>query len=231
MGKNSDVFLEKYKELEDFIRGEYGLKNEESAIAFLLKRPEYRSIRDELDYCREVRNLLQHKPKIRDNYVVEASDAMISLLEGTLNRIKNPPKARRIMIPRQQILCKAMNDLVLPTMREMDEKVYTHIPILENEVVCGVFSENTVLSYLVDEQIGFDETTTFSEIADYLPLDKHRAETFRFVHLDEFISNISDEFDRAVHNQDRIGMVFVTANGKKSEKLLGILTAWDIAAW
>ena len=34
----------------------------------------------------------------------------------------------------------------------------------------------------------------------------------------------------ALRNQERIGPICVTANGKPEEKLLGIISAWDVAA-
>ena len=83
------MFLNKYRELEAIVATEYNLSNSESAIGFLLRRPEYRSMKTELDYCREVRNLLTHNPKLNKRYAVEPSDEMIALLEQTMEKIKN----------------------------------------------------------------------------------------------------------------------------------------------
>ena len=38
-------------------------------------------------------------------------------------------------------------------------------------------------------------------------------------------------FTVAMRRADRIGMVFITHSGKSSEKVLGIITAWDVAAY
>ena len=124
-----------------------------------------------------------------------------------------------------------MNDNVLPTMMEMQEKVYTHIPILQDGIVIGVFSENTVFSYLADEQIvEIADNMRFSDLSEYLPVEKHRAESFRFVGQTKLISEIRAIFEDALSKQDRIGLIFITKSGNPKEPLLGILTAWDIAA-
>ena len=39
----------------------------------------------------------------------------------------------------------------------------------------------------------------------------------------------NDRFQDALKRRERLCMVFVTANGKQREKLLGIITAWDMA--
>lgn len=226
----TEEFLDLYKQLEELAVKRYNYPDDGKAISNLEKRPEFRKIHTELGYCREVRNLLQHKPKVSDSYAVIPSDEMISLLRETVKKVKNPPRAKDIAIPVSSVLFKSMGDLVRPTMLEMQRNVFTHIPILENNIVVGVFSENTIFSYLVDEEIvGIEEGMKFSNLAEYLPLDKHRSETFRFVRHDLEVEKIALLFEKALEKQDRIGLVFTTRTGKMDEPLLGIITAWDIA--
>lgn len=230
MNSKTEVFLNKYKELESVVAAEHNLKSSESAIMHILRHPEYRSIKVELDYCREVRNLLTHNPKINGHYPVEPSDAMIALLDRTIHRVRNPQRAKHIFVPRDRVSCRTMNDYVLPAMREMNENIYTHIPIVQNETVVGVFSENTLLSYLLDgHSVPIRDHVRFKDIAEYLPLSKHRAESFRFIRADMPVSDIEDLFAEALQNRNRIGLLFVTANGSPKEKLLGLLSAWDMA--
>lgn len=102
--------------------------------------------------------------------------------------------------------------------------------IMRDGIVIGVFSENTLLSYLIDDEIvNIDNEVKFSDIDKYLPLDQHRAESFRFVGQETLVSEIEDIFADAVKKSDRIGLIFVTNSGKKTERLLGIISAWDMA--
>ena len=226
----TELFLDKYRQLEAAITTEYDLSDRDSPIAVLIKKPEFRSLRAELDYCREVRNLLSHNPKVNSSYAVEPSDEIIDLLEQTLQKIQNPTRARHIMVERSKVTCRTMADPVKPAMIVMNKQSFSHIPILREERVCGVFSENTILTCLI-ENAGLltGEDTLFSDIAEYLALDSHKSESFRFVPQDMPVGEISLLFDGAQKSSDRIGMLFVTKNGSPSEKLLGILTAWDVA--
>lgn len=230
MNRKTELFLDKYRQLEAAVSAQYDLSHSESAVSFLERRPEYQSIRSELSYCREVRNLLTHNPKIRDRFAVEPSDEMIALLDRVMLRVMNPRRAKHIWIPAGNITSRTMNDYVRPAMVEMRERLYTHIPIVKDGVVIGVFSENTLLHYLIDDKIArIDEGVRFSDIESYLPLDRHRAESFRFIGKETPVSEIEDLFADADRRSDRIGLIFVTASGKKTEKLLGIISAWDVA--
>lgn len=229
--RRADEFLNQYRELEALISLKYNLSNSESAIGFLLRRPEHQSVKAELDYCREVRNLLTHNPKVDQQYPVEPSEEMIALLNRTIERIKNPKRAKHILIPRGSVSCRTMNDRVYPAMVEMRDRFFTHIPILRNNVVVGVFSENVLLNYLIDQKtIQMDNRMRFSDIADYLPIDKHKAEEFRFISQNTLLTDIEDIFSESQKNAQRIGLLFVTNSGKPTERLLGIISAWDVAA-
>jgi len=230
VNKKTERFLDTYKKLEATVSAQYALSDSDSAVGFLERRAEFRSIKKELAYCREVRNLLTHNPKIDGRYAVEPSDAMIALLDRTISRVTNPQRAKHIWVPVAQVVCAQQEDLVRPAMVSMYEKSYTHIPIVKNGIVTGAFSENTLLTCLVeDEIISIGKNTRFSHIARFLALDKHRTESFYFIGKEMPVSQIQDLFAKADQAGERIGLLFVTENGKQTEKLLGILTAWDIA--
>lgn len=225
----ADEFMDIYRQLEAIATDKYNLPKDGKAVSFLEKQPEFRNIRLELGYCHEVRNLLTHNPKISDKYTVDPSEEMIELLKNTVEKVINPPKAKSIMIPKQKILWRTMNDFILPVVHEMVSKTFTNIPILEECVVIGVFSESTLLSYLVDEEIiSIDDHMVFSDLEKYLWLKNHTAESFRFVSEDTLKTTIEDMFSDANKHGERIGLIFVTHSGRATEKVLGIITAWDL---
>ena len=226
----TEEFLDLYKQLEAAAIERYGYPEDGRAVMNLERRPEFKRIKSELGYCREVRNLLQHKPKVSGSFAVLPSDGMLSLLRDTLGRVENPPLAKDIAVPISSVFCKTMDDPVKPAMAEMQRRVFSHIPILEKGVVVGVFSENTVLTCLLDGKIaGIGENTRFSDLRAYLPMDRHRAEVYRFVRQNTSAVQVGDIFEKALARQERIGLVFTTRSGRADEPLLGIISAWDIA--
>ena len=166
----TETFIELYKTLEELAVSRYGYPSDGRAVYQLERRPEFKKIREELDYCREVRNLLQHRKRLGDSYPVEPSGAMLDLLRSVIAQVEAPPRAKDIQVPLREVLCRTMEDPVRPTMLEMERRGFSHVPILRDGVVEGVFSATTVFSCLLDGSItGIGEDMRFSHLRDWLP--------------------------------------------------------------
>ena len=68
-----------------------------------------------------------------------------------------------------------------------------------------------------------------ADLQIWLPPEKHRSESFRFIREDKLVDELSEMIEKAQARHDRIGLFFTTANGRASEPIRGILTAWDVA--
>ena len=225
MNSATSKFLDKYRELEKLAKLKYDC---ESPIYEMERDPEYGKYRSKISYCRSVRNILSHNPKVGEAFAVEVSEAMIKLLEELIEDISKT--ADSIMIKSKYVLSCRIDDNIMPAMRTMSEKCYTHIPILENGVLKGVFSENTLLSYIIDDNIiEIDDNTKFSDLEKYLSITAHRGESFRFISENTSVTKLAEIFRVAMQKQERVGMVFVTKTGKSNEKIKGIITAWDLS--
>lgn len=60
------------------------------------------------------------------------------------------------------------------------------------------------------------------------PLD-HKSEVFDFIGRDALLAHVTLKFQVNLKNKQRLGAVFVTDKGSKDEKVLGLITAWDVA--
>lgn len=230
--KTVEEFLDLYRQLESCINERYGLKGKDRGVGWLVHNPQkdLGQVTAELDYCREVRNLLTHRPKLAGEYAVEPSAAILDTLKFTIDRIRNPMLALSAGIPVSKVFSCVLADYVKPALVKMDKCCYTHIPIMEDGRVVGAFSENTLLSCLIDDEImEVSQETTFEGIAKYLPLNVHTSESFRFVPRATTVAEIAVVFAEAISKGDRVGMIFITESGKPDESLLGIITVWDVA--
>jgi hypothetical protein len=94
----------------------------------------------------------------------------------------------------------------------------------------GVFSENTVVSYLASHEIvGIDESIMLAEFEDFLPLSAHRSESFAFISRNSSVSEVIVQFRDSLRERKRLGAVFITSTGKPTGELLGLITPWDVA--
>ena len=227
----TDEFLDKYKQMEVLVRSEYNLGNNDSVMNFLISNNEFKALENELDLCRDTRNLLSHNPKINGEYAVYPSEEMIKLLEKVIQKVTQPIKASNIMVKKSELCFMGMEDKVADAMAAMKEHSYKYIPILADGVLVGMFSAKTVLEIMVNEGADiFKGDITFEGIKNYISIENVSSKTFAFVGNSTLLSEIKEIFKDDVDNKERINIIFVTQHGKKEEKLLGIITAWEIAA-
>lgn len=226
---NTEIFLDKYKQLENLAINEYRLPPDGSAVAKLEKKSEFKDIRYELNYCREVRNLLQHNQKLDEEFAVEPGAKMIALLDSVIDMIKNPVRCSDVGVPYSQLLWRSPDDLVMPAIRIMNDRNISHVPILDGRRVVGDFSDNCVFPFLLgDTGVNLDENTKFRDLQRYLDLDAHPSEIFKFVAADTKLYQVEKMYEEARNRHERIGLVFLTENGRPEERLLGVLTSWLI---
>lgn len=228
--KNSEIFLEKYKQLEDIVRYTYKLGEGDSISHYLSGQSKYKRFADDIRYCQKVRNLLCHEKKVSDSFAVEASASMIDFIDKLIDNIKKRPKCCDIQIKFADVCWRSLNDTVKDAMTEMRNKLFTHIPILnEDGHVIGVFDENSVFTYIADEEIvAIDESLTFADVQKHLSLEGREMESFVYVKATSYVDELEEKIESAFNMGKRIGLAFVTASGSNKDKLQGIITPWDI---
>ena len=142
----TEEFLDLYKQLEQAATAAFGWESDGRAIYRLSRMAQFEEQRTELDYCREVRNLLQHNCRIEGAYAVEPSVPMVELLRRLLKQVKEPILCRDVCTQRKKVFARGLSDQVIPTIQEMFRRGLSHVPVLEHECVAGVFSESTVFA-------------------------------------------------------------------------------------
>lgn len=227
---NADEYIQKFKELEAAVKESFGLNDWDSVTNFLSKREEYRPFREEIKYCQEVRNLLQHKQKIGNEYPVEPTREMISFLERTIDSVKNRRKCSEIMVPAEKIYSRKTSDTVYETVVRMRESSLGHIPVLhENGAVAGVFTAFSFFNIMADQRgAALPKMLTFRQADEYIGFDYHKTEVYKFVGGSLYVDELKEFFESTYSGGKRLSMVFVTSNGKADGKLIGIISPWDV---
>ncbi len=179
----------------------------------------------------ELRNILVHNPyPDKANPLIIPHDYILGKYEEIRSAILHPKKALDIAIKPQLIYKTVLSANALDVMQEMDDKTYTHVPVMERDKMIGVFSENTILAYLVHHKDAIImKDTKVSEFREFIGLDKHKSEYFEFVSRDTLFSDVEVLFQKGLKERKRVAVVYITEHGKQDEKLLGMITAWDVA--
>ena len=154
---------------------------------------------------------------------------MITFIEGLIQKIQKRPRCSDIQVKIGQVYWQTVDGNVKETIKAMREHLYTHIPILENGTVIGVFDENSIFCYLADEEIvEISNELTFNDIKRYISLNGREMEDFLFFKPTQYVEELENKFEEYYKKGKRVGIAFLTQNGTATEKLQGIVTPWDI---
>lgn len=228
---NTEKFLELYRQLEKTGRENYFPKLPESApvINRLTSIPALREFKEDIEYCRVVRNFLVHTPRVKDISPVIPSDDMVKVLEKCVLRIKSPVKALSYAVRRENMYTLSLKDKISEVSTYMNEKGYTHAPVFENNKLVGVFSDNAIYSYICDKKsISITEKTILNEIREYLDINNHCNEYFAFISAGANIYEVSNLFSIDVRSMKKLAVVFFTDNGRENGSILGMMTPYSI---
>lgn len=227
--EKTELFLDTWRRLET--AAEHLLGSDArggNAVLRLCRDPRFAAYREPLDYCREVRNLLSHQAKLDGQYAVTPSDAVQRLLEEVLCKVEEPQRVCDVMTPVDRMLTATPQTGVLEVMRKMRQQGLSHVPLLENGRVSGIFSVETIFQAVTDNACRVGEDTVLAAFARYLPLDRHMGHDFRFVGRGVLTAEAEAIFDRAGSRNHKLKLLLVTRSGAAAEPLLGVVSPYDL---
>ena len=225
-------FMDLYRQLEEVLtqRFEESGRKTGSVVMDFMNDDEGAPYREDLNACREVRNLLSHHSLMDGRPIVEPSEALLGVLREVIAYVKKPMPALNFATRRENLMIAYLDQNALRVMREMKKRGYSHVPVFSNGDFVGVFSVSTVFSYIIEEDDHcVDRQTTIGDFGHLLKLDHHNSEQFAFVSRRATYWDVRDLFERR-HSRpsSRLVAVFITENGRFGERVLGMITPWDI---
>ena len=227
---NVREFLDLYNELERLLKKKYRKtdRRHPSLMMRFENEPEGRRRRDELELCRETRNLLSHSPLVDGEELVSPSDRLLDVLREIIAEVKNPPTARTICTPTEKLLLCTGRERVSDVIRAMREHGYSHVPILEDGVLDGVFSAGTLLACLAEGTETYGADSLVADFARFLPPNVQRQESYRFAPPTATYYELKDEFEPKGPHKARVAAIFVTSDGTPRGRVMGMITPWDM---
>lgn len=231
----SAQFLSTYNELDAIMR-ECLAADERMSHTNMIKEMAktnlaFRKNEEDLKLFARLRNAIVHDSfNLKNEPIAEPHQKIVQMYEEIKSSAIHPPIAlETIAIMRQDIFTVSLQDNALSVMQTMNDKIYTHVPVLVNEIIYGIFSENTIFSYLVRQKEAiFDETMRIDDFKEQIEPDFPKSETFLFVPSTSTVYDIEDMFNNEFKCHKRIAAIYITETGKQSEPLLGMITPWDV---
>lgn len=229
----AEQFLELYKQLEELLRLRYDTgspsSRRENAIHRFISSQEGRRFRDELDLCREVRNLLSHRAQFEGESPVMPAESLITFLSGLVAYLADPPNALCMATKTEELLLATKESKLDALLALMEKKGYSHVPVPEGKRLYGVFSTGVFGAYFREHpSLPLGADAKMATLYPYLPITRHACEQYAFVSADTAYETVRQLFASKGPRKKRMAAVFVTKNGGKDERLLGMITPWDV---
>ena len=229
-------FLDAYNHLDRYMRTRLEEERQGVGHVQLIKRlvqvdPVFRNRQAELEQLAHLRNAIIHSPREPDGTpIAEPNEDVVRRYEELVSQVLRPALAKEFAVPAERIFTAKWTDRLHAVVTEMNRCVYTHVPILEESRIIGVFSENTLFCALAGKAaVDVNDETQVSEFREFAPVSKHISECFEFVAPDTTLESVAELFAERLKLQQRLGAVFLTDDGTEAGRLLGLMTAWDAA--
>ncbi|MBR6401100.1 MAG: hypothetical protein IKS17_07770 [Firmicutes bacterium] len=226
----AEEFLDLYARLENEGRAAYFKKSpdNENIIGRLMNLPQLREYKEDINYCRVVRNFLVHTPRVNSSYAISPSPEMVEFLKKLIENIQNPPRAIDYAVKINNMYTVNLKSNIVDVVRYMQTMGFTHVPVIESGKIFGVFSANVLYTYLSQAKEVGNFDTSLELVRDYLPLHKHTNEYFAFVSRDTTLHEVSKLFKIDVRSMKQLSAVFLTENGHSDEHILAMMTPYSI---
>ncbi len=184
------------------------------------------SVWENYDFLRtasDLRNILSH-----ENDVCAPSENFLLRFQSLASSIIKPLLAKDIRT-KNRFSCQK-EDKVKDLIPIRDKRLLSHLPLLDSFGVCeGVFSRSTFFDYL---SIGGNPSSFLErKRTDRMPiigLYGHKNERFYFVPRKESASSLFGLFGKTKAHDKQRSLLFVTKNGRKDEKVLGVISLTDL---
>jgi len=219
-------FIADYNAVDRFLRKELELEDN-VAFTTLLKQysqqnPGWRDA-DFLGTAGKLRNLIVHSKTEPYRYAAVPSPELAKTLKACLNRLTNPDR----VIPcfQRHVEKISSQDNLATVLKLIRQRDYSQFPVYDGGNFRGLLTENGIARWLAHHVATKLSLIEFEDVrvADLIHNEEKR-ENCLFVPKDDLVDDVVDKFSSA----ELLEAVLITAAGKQSEPLLGIITRWDI---
>ena len=228
MGKNADLFLSAFIEIEGYLKKTSNARGHQTfstlAQDAARKSAVVRRYLGDLKQYGELRNAIVHTQSADHRVLAEPFDSTVHAIQGIVKQLLRPPVVDEVCA--KPVLNVSPHDSIAHAMSLMSQRWISQLPVITEGACQGVLSSQTVVRWLgakvTDDVLSLSE----SKVSEALPY-KEKDETCLFVGRKVTLAEILELFQEEASNGRELSAILVTQSGKKTESLFGIVTASD----
>lgn len=177
-----------------------------------------------LKTCSKIRNIISHSNHLQP--FKEFNPEYIEKLEGFNARFFT--SIEKYAIKRSQISHLTWDSKLSVAIHELKTKNFSCLPILDDGYVQGLFSKSILVDYISEQKdCMLSDNLLLNDIKEFAELEKHLNQTIAFVDKDQSLSEVFKMFSEYYDEGSKLILVFITENGHKDQRILGMYTVWD----
>lgn len=223
-------FLHLYNQLDAYLRERTGRPPRSTSFARVVKTAAktdrtVRRFRPRLEHLHRLRNVLVHDGLYGPEPIAEPSERVLADFADIVERIMDPPRARTAGSEPREIF--KPNQPLAHALRQMREGDFSQVVVQDDDGPAALLTAEGIARWLedraADPSINLEGTT----IGDVLALEP--PETFRVVHPETTVDEVRAAFEEAFELLGvRLYAVLVTRSGRGRDKVMRIVTPWDL---
>lgn len=224
---NSAQFLNAFSAIEAYLR-KIARLDQRSFVSFSTVLDQVaqssapvRRYRDQLRRLADLRNAIAHNGLA----IAEPHDTVIKELEQIKTALMNP--ARVMPIFGKTVYSVGKQDPLVHALKFFGTRNFSQVPVKSGKEVIGLLTTNTAARWLAAsapaEVLDLREYTV-GDLLQHAEYEK----SWNFVRQDAQLVDVLALFDQSENAGRRLDAVLITAAGKPTEELLGIITLSDI---
>ena len=228
METNSGRFLKAFRSIEQHLRKVAGGGRDVGIVEIMndatRRDPSIARHEDDIHKFRKLRNILVHGD-IEGTEIAWPSDLAVERIERVKSLLTSPPRV--VSVFRGKVLTGKGDDPVGPSIRAMMEHTFSQIPVYDGKRFVGLLTMETVARFLAEH---LDETIRdlrLTPVRDVLKCAECQ-DSHIFIPAKTRLTEVLAKFEKSDRKGKRIQAMLITRDGGPDEKLIGIITVWDI---
>ncbi|WP_422098452.1 hypothetical protein [Variovorax sp.] len=228
--RNSDAFLAIFSDIEKWLRSAAGV---DKGVPFFqvidraaIREAIVRRYRDDLKEFADLRNAIVHE-RGDGRVIAEPNERALTDIELIRRALFNPPKV--VPLFSGEVKCRGDADPVGHAVVDMRAGAFSQMPILQDGAVVAVLTSETVVRWLASE-VGNDlislMETPIRDLLSHVEDEEH----YRFLPRTASLHEAVAQFESFASRGKTLDAILITEAGLPNQKLLGILTIYDLPA-
>jgi len=228
--RKSEQFLDTYALLEKHLRAEAKLDRCASFYQLVDRaagaKSSVRRFKDDLKEYADLRNAIVHERS--DGHVIaEPHERAVQGIARILEALTRPPKV--IPMFQRRVVGRSLQDTIGSAVTDMRGGDFSQLPILNGENVVALLTSETVVRWLAAEVSNEIVSLWETKIEDVLP-HVEDPDHYCLVAKTASLHDVVSSFEEFTSKGKDLAAVLVTEGGKPNQKLMGIVTVFDLPA-